>query len=113
MKRIKKKYNAYMREYMRKRRQTVKGKEETRRSDKLRHKKWRTWIEEQKSKPCKQCGGKFPTYVMEFHHRESSKKEFMIGHGRGRTREAVIKEIAKCDLLCANCHRIIEYSLVA
>ena len=26
--------------------------------------------------------------------------------GCGQSKEAILEEIAKCDLICANCHRI-------
>ncbi len=44
--------------------------------------------------------------VLEFHHRDPRSKEFAIGSdGIPRSRERVRAELAKCDLLCANCHR--------
>lgn len=48
---------------------------------------------------------KYPE-VLEFHHRNPEQKLFGIGQ-RGLTRswKKVKKEIEKCDLLCANCHR--------
>jgi len=44
--------------------------------------------------------------ALEFHHRDSSKKDFGISY-RGYTRSwaKVLEEIEKCELLCANCHR--------
>lgn len=56
------------------------------------------------------CGGIFPTCVMDFHHRDPAEKiaavtNLLLNAGR----QKVIEEIAKCDLICSNCHRIREY----
>lgn len=55
--------------------------------------------------PCMDCGGVFHLDAMEFDHRDPSLK---VGSLRDLKRcgvGAVMKEIAKCDLVCANCHR--------
>lgn len=70
----------------------------------------RQWIDSQKTKPCERCGGEFPPYVMDWHHRDPSTKKFGIGKGAYRhSRQDLVDEIAKCDLYCANCHRIMEH----
>jgi len=49
--------------------------------------------------------------VLEFHHRDPSQKKFSIVqavHNR-YSLSTLISEIKKCDLTCANCHRIIHY----
>ena len=60
-----------------------------------------------KSNPCTDCGGRFPPYVMHFDHRDPSQKRLSVsaltGAGHVRT---LLAEIAKCDLVCANCHAI-------
>jgi predicted HNH restriction endonuclease len=63
-------------------------------------------VRQAKDKPCADCGVKYPTYVMDFHHRDPATKEFVIALSASRSREDVIAEIDKCDVLCANCHRI-------
>jgi hypothetical protein len=62
---------------------------------------------EAKSQPCERCGGSFPIYVMEFHHRDPSEKKCEIANAP--TPNLARKELAKCDVLCANCHRIVEH----
>jgi hypothetical protein len=52
------------------------------------------------------CGNTFPPYVMDFDHRDPSTKTFGVSQGMDRSREDVMREIALCDLVCANCHRI-------
>ena len=49
--------------------------------------------------------------VIEFHHRDPSQKERAISDMMGWSWEKIEKEIAKCDPLCANCHRILHYEL--
>jgi len=63
------------------------------------------WLHEQKNKPCADCGQMYPPCVMEFHH-VRGKKSFSIGSRISANRERVMAEIAKCVLLCSNCHRI-------
>lgn len=56
------------------------------------------------------CGGEFPPYVMHFDHRDASTKvtevSRMITRPNIYTEEDILAEIAKCDLVCANCHAI-------
>jgi NAD-dependent dihydropyrimidine dehydrogenase PreA subunit len=64
-------------------------------------------VREARKKPCHDCGSKFPWYVMEFDHREGERKLDTIATlvARG-DRQAVLTELQKCDLVCANCHKI-------
>lgn len=56
-------------------------------------------------KPCQDCGQTFPPYVMDFDHvPERGVKKFNVGLAKNLRQLAA--EIAKCDLVCANCHRI-------
>jgi hypothetical protein len=44
--------------------------------------------------------------MMDFDHRDPSTKGFTVSRMVGRaTIEAILAEIAKCDIVCANCHR--------
>lgn len=62
---------------------------------------------EYKGGECAHCRGVFHPSVFEFHHRDPSEKDFaMSAKGHCRSWEAVKKELDKCDMLCANCHRI-------
>lgn len=66
------------------------------------------WIDAIKeSTACFDCGNKFPACVMDFDHKEQ--KEFDISaavRARGLSIGRILREIEKCDLVCANCHRI-------
>jgi hypothetical protein len=47
---------------------------------------------------------RFPIYVMDFDHVNGGKKFGISGHRHGF--KGLIEEIKKCDVVCANCHRI-------
>lgn len=57
---------------------------------------------------CKRCGIAADPCIYDFHHRDPSQKDFPISFLSGRIKDlAEVKaELDKCDLLCANCHRI-------
>lgn len=58
-----------------------------------------------KDVPCHDCGGKFPHYIMEFDHVRGEKLFVIATKMSGSIRrQAVADEIAKCDVVCANCH---------
>ena len=58
---------------------------------------------------CAKCGIS-DHRVLQFHHHEAN-KEFNISDapGRGMSVKNIIKEIEKCQVLCANCHSILHY----
>ncbi len=72
-----------------------------------RFKKIFDWYKQLKeSIPCADCGIFFPYYVTDFDHRDSSKKSKPVSTMLTYGKNIVSKEIAKCDLVCANCHRV-------
>lgn len=56
--------------------------------------------------PCVDCGEKDPL-VLEFDHKDRNAKTYNISHliRNGSTLSKLKKEIKKCDVRCANCHR--------
>lgn len=58
--------------------------------------------------PCADCGSRFLAYQMDFDHREPTLKSFQLTAGRAmlKSRAALLIEVRKCDIVCANCHRI-------
>lgn len=53
---------------------------------------------------CHRCGLKDDCEaIYHFHHKDPKLKEFKIS-AFGAWNERLIKELEKCDLLCANCH---------
>lgn len=68
----------------------------------------RAFVEEFKlGKPCLDCGVEYPPPVMEFDH-VRGEKEFGLAEACTRNvKMSVLRtEVEKCDLVCANCHRI-------
>jgi len=67
----------------------------------------KAYVDEYKrAHPCS-CGEARP-WCLDFHHRDPKTKKLRIANacgGQYKTLEAVKEEIAKCDVLCANCHR--------
>ena len=61
---------------------------------------------------CQMCGYDRCVEALEFHHLNSSHKDFGIS-SRGYTRRwsKTREEIDKCALLCANCHREVHAGL--
>jgi hypothetical protein len=66
----------------------------------------RAIVDAAKDVPCMDCKQKFPSFVMDFDHRDPSIKLFGVGKNMGRSVATLLAEIAKCDVVCANCHRI-------
>lgn len=61
---------------------------------------------------CEKCGFSHPA-ALDFHHRDPKTKLFDISLTKitQSNQEKIFAEIAKCDVLCANCHRI-EHSII-
>ena len=74
-----------------------------------RRKKIREMAVEYKGGKCELCGYNRCIDALEFHHRDVTQKDFSISR-RGYTRSwAMVKrEIEKCILVCANCHRVLH-----
>jgi hypothetical protein len=60
-----------------------------------------------KARPCADCGGRFHPAAMAFDHLPGSSKRLEIANlvRRGSIGLARV-EIAKCEIVCANCHAI-------
>lgn len=63
-------------------------------------------LKKMKGDPCADCGLVFPPECMDWDHRHGTLKVFNIGGSATRPWKDILAEIAKCDLVCANCHRI-------
>ena len=64
----------------------------------------RKLIREAKDVPCMDCGVWYPYHIMQFDHRDPDKKDFTLGGYSARALQKVKDEIAKCDIVCSNCH---------
>ena len=54
---------------------------------------------------CKGCNYSGCQAAFDFHHKDPSKKDFMIVEYRGTNLDKIKPELDKCILLCARCHR--------
>lgn len=50
--------------------------------------------------------------VLQFHHRDPSTKAYSVANMKSMRWERILEEIAKCDVLCANCHSIEHFERV-
>ena len=53
---------------------------------------------------CQDCGGEFMSRDLHFHHRDPRSKVLSVALMATRSEAALREEIAKCDVLCAECH---------
>lgn len=63
--------------------------------------------------PCEKCNVQ-DIEVLDFHHKDQKEKEHHISymlHG-GFSWKTILKEINKCQVVCANCHRKIHNKLI-
>lgn len=56
------------------------------------------------TRACKDCGISDPR-VLEFDH-VRGEKEFTLKEAKSKPLDVILAEIEKCDVVCANCHRI-------
>lgn len=56
---------------------------------------------------CLNCGYSKSLRALDFHHLDPSKKEIRLDSRKlaGSSWKRILKEVEKCVLLCANCHR--------
>jgi hypothetical protein len=56
---------------------------------------------------CTDCKIDYPYYVLDFDHLPQFEKSFPLsasGH-KDKTEDQIMSEIAKCEIVCSNCHR--------
>ncbi len=81
---------------------------------KKRRKKIRQMALDRLGGKCSRCGYDQCEEALEFHHLDSSQKDFGISsQGYTRSWKRVEEELKKCILLCANCHREIHVGKIA
>lgn len=62
-------------------------------------------IELKTGHPCLDCKETFPHYMMDFDHVKGEKLGNVEAIARKGDIQDVLDEVAKCDLICSNCHR--------
>ena len=63
---------------------------------------------------CIQCGISYNgknACIFQFHHKNNQKKDPKLKRGIGlwRKKDVLLKELEKCNLVCANCHLLLHY----
>lgn len=84
-------------------------KECVKQNERIRYKARTQQLEDfKKTLCCKKCGeNRF--YLLDFHHKIPSEKDFAISDHSRTSFKDLQKEISKCDILCSNCHREWHY----
>lgn len=78
--------------------------------DITRNSKRRAFIAEIKDVPCVDCGHRFHHCAMDFDHVRGVKSFNIAQQLNHRTLDEIIEEIvSKCEVVCANCHRVREW----
>ena len=64
------------------------------------------WFREYKANlQCSRCPENHP-FCLEFHHKNGDKDKGITAMvNQGYSKNTILKEIEKCEVLCANCHR--------
>ncbi len=70
------------------------------------HEKRRDFVRRLKEVPCTDCGVEYPHYVMDFDHVRGEKIGNINVLRTRRSIESLMDEIDKCEIVCANCHRV-------
>lgn len=77
----------------------------------LRRAEVKSWYDELKATmACANCGENHPA-VLDFHHRGDQTKDLAVSQAinNGWSKDRILAEIEKCDVLCSNCHRIVHH----
>ena len=67
----------------------------------------RQWFAEyKKTLKCSKCDESDPV-CLDFHHRDSTTKDCEVSKmvASQRSKDSILAEVQKCDVLCSNCHR--------
>ena len=59
--------------------------------------------------PCLDCKISYPYYVMDFDHVRGRKHKNVMELIPTLSKKIIDKEIAKCEIVCSNCHRARTY----
>jgi hypothetical protein len=55
---------------------------------------------------CADCGYRAHAVALDFDHRPGTVKHFNVADVKNYTLPELLHEVAKCDIVCANCHRV-------
>lgn len=82
-----------------------KHKADVAKNGKIRVQQFYDYVNRAKNVPCADCKGSFPVECMDFDHL-SYDKLYNVSAMTGHSLAKIEAEIAKCEVVCANCHRI-------
>lgn len=57
-----------------------------------------------KNRPCMDCKTSYEYWIMQFDHRPGTEKKIELARATACSVKSIKEEIAKCDVVCANCH---------
>lgn len=91
----------YQKDHYKKHRKEYREKLQQRRHD---CKEW--WNEYKAALKCCRCGESHPA-CLDFHHRDPNEKDGELANAinKGWSKERILLEVAKCEVVCSNCHR--------
>jgi hypothetical protein len=99
----KKKHKEYSAKYYENNKEAEKA-----RINERRDKKRKEWKDYKASLSCSKCGFSHPACI-DFHHPPGTKEHSVNTLAQNGRFKLAYKEVAKCIVLCANCHRIHHY----
>lgn len=76
---------------------------------KLHRQKIKNKAVEYKGGKCEKCGYNKCNWAFDFHHLDKIEKTFSISKYSSLSWDKIKKELDKCRMLCANCHRELHY----
>lgn len=71
--------------------------------------KWKRWavgVLKMNMGGCVDCGYSVSPYALDFDHKPEFKKDTEVAQLAACSWGRILEEIAKCDLVCSNCHRV-------
>lgn len=104
---------AYWRQWYENNKHRSDYKEKERETKRRIRKSRRDWfLDLKKTLKCEKCGIN-DFRVLDFHHLDPSQKDIEVSYmvGFRSSKEKILEEIAKCQCLCSNCHRILHWEL--
>ena len=99
---------AYRRKWYEENKSIEQEKAKVRQAD--RRKEFKEWYKNyKKNLKCERCGFAHPA-ALDFHHKNPKEKRFTIGAEMVNcSKQELLEEIQKCEVICSNCHRILHY----
>lgn len=89
---------------------TIERRQDMIRNSQRAYARGRSFLEEIKEDMgCQSCALHLPGCALDFHHADPATKSFSFGGNACRALSSLWAEVQKCVVLCANCHRLVEW----